>query len=189
MIIPYLRTIINDDKAPVRLKAHSRDKVIDYETQFGEWKIQLAMQINFISSKDSEETRTMHAKSDKIEIMMRSETDDIINELFESHLQRYQRGLEESMRGSKFDFKSVDLLYYGLHKTSLKIGGSHIKSARWLRNKRATINIKNNDDNCFQYAISVALEYNKIENQPEITSNIKPFINQYTWKEMDFPSH
>ena len=89
MIIPYLRTMINDDKAPMRLKAHSRDKVIDYETQFGEWKIQLTMEINFISSKDSEETRTWHAKSDNREIMIGSETDNIINEPIDSLLQRY----------------------------------------------------------------------------------------------------
>ena len=42
-----------------------------------EWKIQLTMQINFISFKDSEETRTMHGKSHNIEIMMGNKTDEI----------------------------------------------------------------------------------------------------------------
>ena len=42
-----------------------------------EWKIQLTMAINFISSKDSEGTRTMHTKSNNVEIMMGSETDEI----------------------------------------------------------------------------------------------------------------
>ena len=58
----------------------------------------------------------MHAKSDNIEIMMGKETDDIIDEIFESLLAKYQEGLEESMRGSKFIFDSVDLLYYNLQK-------------------------------------------------------------------------
>ena len=83
------------------LRVHSSNEVIDYETQFGEWKIQLTMSINFISSKDSGETCNMHTKSDSIEIMVSSETDDIIDELFESLLQKYQ-GLEESMKGSEF---------------------------------------------------------------------------------------
>ena len=74
MIIPYLRDVINTHKTPKNLKVHSRDEVINYETQFGEWKIQLTMQINFISSKDSREIRTMHTKSDNTEIMMASET-------------------------------------------------------------------------------------------------------------------
>ena len=33
------------------------------------------MAMNFISSEDSDETRTMHTKSNKIETMMGSETD------------------------------------------------------------------------------------------------------------------
>ena len=44
----------------------------------------------------------MHAKSNNIEIMMGNGTDDIIKELFDPLIQRYQEGLEESMKGSKF---------------------------------------------------------------------------------------
>ena len=47
------------------------------------------MEINFISSKDSNETCTIHTKSDNIEIMIGSETDEIIKNLFESLLQKY----------------------------------------------------------------------------------------------------
>ena len=54
------------------------------------------MTINFISSKDSDETQIMYSKSDKIKIMIGSETDEIIKEIFESFLQRYQEALEES---------------------------------------------------------------------------------------------
>ena len=75
------------------------------------------MAINFISSKkDSDETSTMRTKSDNIEIMMGSETDEIIEKPFESLLERYQEGLEEPMRGSEFIFDSVDALYYNVNK-------------------------------------------------------------------------
>ena len=76
-IEPYLNNLTDDDK-----------------TQ-SEWKIQLTMTINFICSKDSDETRTMHTKSDDIEVMIGNETDEIIEELFDSLLQRYQKRLEE----------------------------------------------------------------------------------------------
>ena len=56
------------------------------------------MAINFICSKDSDETLTMHTKSNNVEIMMGNETDEIIEELFESFLKKYQEGLEESIR-------------------------------------------------------------------------------------------
>ena len=78
------------------------------------------MQINFISSKDSGETQTMDTKSNNMEIMMGSETDDIITEIIDSFLQRYQEGLVEKMRGNEFVFKSVDLLYYSLYKANLR---------------------------------------------------------------------
>ena len=71
-----------------------------YKTQ-GKSKIQLTMKSNFKSSKDSGEVRTMHTKSNKIEIMMGNETNEIIEELFKSCLQKYEEGLEKKMRGSK----------------------------------------------------------------------------------------
>ena len=98
MIRPLFSNIINDHKAPKKLKVHSCNEVIHYETQYGEWKIQLTMSINFISSKDSDETRNIHTKSYNIEIIMGSETNDIVEELCESLLQKYPEGLETSMR-------------------------------------------------------------------------------------------
>ena len=51
-------------------------------------KIHLTIEINFISSKDSDEARTTHIESDNIEIMVGSETDEIMEEIFETLLQR-----------------------------------------------------------------------------------------------------
>ena len=101
MIRPYLSDIINNHKTKGEWRIHSGSIIINHKTQ-SECKIQLAMAINFISSKDSDETRTMRAKSNNVEIMMGSETDEIVKELFRSFLQKYQKGLEESMRGSEF---------------------------------------------------------------------------------------
>ena len=67
------------------------------------------MSVNFIFSKDSDETRNMSTKRDNMEIMMGSETEEIIKEPFESLLQKYQEGLEEPMKRSEFIFDSVDL--------------------------------------------------------------------------------
>ena len=75
----------------------------------------------------------MHTKSHNIKIMMGSETDKIIKELFESLLQNYHKDLEETMRGSEFIPDSVDLLYYHLQKISLKRGGPYIDSPKWLK--------------------------------------------------------
>ena len=97
MIRPYLSDIINDHKTQGKWRIHSGNKIIERKTQ-SEWKIQLTMAINFISSKDSDETRTMHAKSNNVEIMMGSETDKIFEELFKSFfakISRRARGINE----------------------------------------------------------------------------------------------
>ena len=72
------------------IRPHLGDKINDHKTQ-GEWKIQLRMLINFVSPKDSGETRTMHTISNSIEIMIGNETDEIIKKLFNSFLQKYQK--------------------------------------------------------------------------------------------------
>ena len=147
----------------------------DLKTQ-GEWEIQSTISINFISSKDSNETRTMHTKSDNMEMIIGNETNEIIEEIFDSLLQKYQKGLEESMKGSELIFDSVDLLYYEFLKISLNRGGSYIDSPNWLKNKKATINPKNNNDKCFKYAITGALNHKRIVKDQQEISKIKLFI-------------
>ena len=88
------------------------------------------------------------------------------------------------MSGSYLVFESVDLLYYDLDKTTLTRGESYIESPKYLINKGATINPKNEkDDKCFQYALTLALNYNRIKKKDlEKILKIK-------WKDIDFLSH
>ena len=79
-------------------------------------------------------------------------------------------------------------MFYHIHKTSLKIGKSYIKSSEWVLNKRATINPKNKDDKCFQYSINVELNHQNIESHPERISNIKSSIDENNWEGIDFPA-
>ena len=110
------------------IRSYLRDMINNYETR-RESKIQLTMQINFVSFKDSKETRTMYTKSRNTEIMMGKKTDGIIEEL--------RKDFEKPMRGSEFVPDSINLLYYDLQKIGLKRGGSYIDSPEWLKNKKA----------------------------------------------------
>ena len=145
------------------------------------------MGVNFISFNDTENTRTFYVRSDNEKIRLGNETPQIITELIKSFLSNYQKEEQILRNGSNFVFDSVDLLAVHIHKINLKRGKSYTKSPDWIFTKRATINPKNKDK-CFQYAITVALNHQNIENHPEIISNIKPFINQYSWEGIDFPA-
>ena len=130
-IRPYLYDLINDHKIARRI-----------------WKIQINLHINFISSKDTRETCIYYIWSDNVSIIQGENANDIIKELFESFLHDYQEKLK-TIKGSDFVFESVDLMNYNLHRVHLKRGGSYIKSPKWLENKKAVINPKNeNDDEC-----------------------------------------
>ena len=173
-IMPYLSDLINENKA--------------IENNSNEWKIQINMHVNFVSSNDTGEIRTIFVWSDNEEIRLGNETDDIIKGLINSFLNNYQKEEIILRNGSNFVFESVDLLSYHIHKTSLKRGKSYIKSPEWVLNKRATINPKNKDNKCFQYSITVALNHQNIENHPERISNIGIFTDLYHWEGIEFPA-
>ena len=79
-------------------------------------------------------------EKNNVEIMIGSETDEIIEDLFESFLQKYQEELEESMGGSEFVYVSVDVLYYNLNKVNLSRGGSYIDSPKYQKLRLLLIN-------------------------------------------------
>ena len=164
-------------------------KLISYYKNKGEWKVQLIAEISFISLKPgSDETRIMHTRSDNEEFMNGSNTDEIIRGLFESFLQKYEENLQEKMKGSEFEFDRINFLYYDFDKISINKGGSYIDFPKWLKGKKSTINPINNDYKCFQYAVTLALNLDKIRKNPQRISKIKPFIDQYNWKDIDFPA-
>ena len=108
----------------------------------------------------------MHTRSDNIEIMFGDDNDDIIEQLL----------------------TGVNFLYYDFNKISLNRSGSYIDSPKWLKDKKSTINPKINDNKCFQYAVTLALNLDRIKKDPQRISKIKPFIDQYNWKDIEFPS-
>ena len=120
------------------------------------------MHVNFISSRDTGETRIYYVWSDNVSIMQGEDTNAIIREIFRSFLHNYQQELK-MIKGSDFVFESVDLMDYKLHRVHLKRGGSYIKSPKWLLHKGATINLKNkNDDECLRWSTIPALKYSEI---------------------------
>ena len=145
MIMPYLDDLINDHGIARRV-----------------WKIQINMHVNFISSRDTGETRTIYTWSNNVGNMRGRDTKDIIKELFESFLNDYQEKLK-TIKGSDFVSESVYLMDSKLHRVPIKRGGLNIKSPKWLENNKVIINPKNeNDDECFRWSTIYTLNYNEI---------------------------
>ena len=96
--------------------------------------------------------------------MINDKTDEVIVELFQSLLFKFQIELETSMRGSYFICDCLYLLYCKCHKINFKRDGSYIYSPDWIKNKKPTINcINKKDDKCFQYALTIVLHHEEIK--------------------------
>ena len=113
----------------------------------------------------------MHSKSDNIEIMISDKADEVMKELFDSLKNRYQNNLE-SMKGSDFLFDYVHLTYCKSHKKNESWW--IICRFSWFdkKNKKTTINpiSKKITSKSFQYAVTVALNYEEIgKNAEKIT--------------------
>ena len=101
----------------------------------------------------------MHSKSKAVEVYMGSDTEDVIDTIFNTLLQNFQSAQETSNE-------------------------SYIISPDWIARKKATINPKNEKDNkCFQWSIIAGLNYNKIKEKE--LKNIENFKRIDT----DFSSH
>ena len=92
-----------------KIESYLRNIII-YLKYSDTWKIQLTIEINFISSEDSEEERVMHSSSDNIKFTSYSEV-NVIKKLFKSLRSKHQDGFETSMKGSDFIFDLVQLIY------------------------------------------------------------------------------
>ena len=93
------------------------------------------------------------------------------------------------MTESDFIFGCAQLLYYKCHKINFKLGRLYIGSPDWIKRKKVTINDINKKDNqCFQYAITVALNHKEIGKHPGRITTSRPFINEYKWEGINYPS-
>ena len=120
--------------------------------------------------------------------MIGKNTNEINQELFDSLLNRYQERLEQSRESVGFVFDHVNGLYYKSHKISLRHFESYIDSPELDQKQKSYRNSKNNDNNCFQYAVTVPLNHVNIEKHPERTAKISIFIGKYDCEEINLPS-
>ena len=115
---------------------------------------------------------------------MGSDTEDLIDKLFNTLLQRFQRAQETSNeRGSEFIPDSVELLYYHFERIDIRRAESYITSPDCIASKKATINPKIEKDKCFQWSIISGLNYDNVKKK-ELKKILK-----FKRIDTDFSSH
>ena len=66
----------------------------------------------------------MHSKKGNIKFTSCNDASKVVAELFDSFCLRYHGNLETSIRGSNYNFDSVQLMYYKCHKVNFPLSRS-----------------------------------------------------------------
>ena len=72
------------------------------------------------------------------------------------------------------------------HQLNLTRGSSYLPLPNWLARKKAIINPKNEDQECFKWAVIVASRWEEINNNPERVSKLKRFEKDFNWTGIRF---
>lgn len=151
-------------------------------------KIQLIIGISFRHITDSSKNYIFCVNSNNILMLKADNPNDIFTKLLDSFLEKYEIEGNTLRNGSNYAFNFVDITNIKFHSFDLVRGSSYIPSLKWISDKKATINPKNlNDNNCFAYSIIAALHHEEVQYNPERINNLKPFLNNYNWNNIEFP--
>ena len=81
------------------------------------------------------------------------------------------------MKGSDFVCDYVESLNYIFHKVHLKRSRSYTETPDWIKKKNAIINVENDDNKCFQYSVTGALNYDERKKHHQRVNKVKLFLN------------
>ena len=88
---------------------------------------------------------------------------------------------------SRFGFDEVLFLDISFHHLNLTRGSSYLLLPDWLARKKAIINPQNDDEECFNWAVIAAENFNEISKNPQRISNLRKFADNYDWSGLKFP--
>ena len=112
-----------------------------------------------------------------------SDLDEIVNEMI-AHMKEEIENL--ALLNSRFLFDEVLLTNVGFHQLNLTRGSSYLLLPNWLARKKAIINQKNEDQECFKWAVIAASKWEEINNNPERISKLKRFEKDFDWSGIEF---
>ena len=104
------------------------------------------------------------------EIFQGSDLNEIVNEIF-AHIKMQIEN--PALRNNVFRFNAILFLNVNFHQLNLTRDRSYLPLPDWIVNKKTVINPKNEDNECFKWAVTAALHHEEINSHPERLSNIK----------------
>ena len=168
---------------------------MDYDTFFNRIKFQLILTLKKARSAKVQATTWIRFKQDDelVELAFNSRMMTVcnlseINEIVNKMIAHMREQIENpALLNSRFVFDEVLFMDIALHQLNLTRGSSYVPLPEWLANKKAIINPRNEDQECFKWAVIAATHWEEIGNNPERISKLKRFEKDFDWGETKFP--
>ena len=110
------------------------------------------------------------------------------NEIVTAMIEHMAQQIENpALRNSKFVFDRVLHMDIDFHRLNLMRGSSYVPLPDWLMKKKAIINPKNSDLECFKWAVIAAMNWEEIGNNPERVSKLRRYEGEFDWSDIEFP--
>ena len=118
------------------------------------------------------------------EIFQGSDVEDVLSVMF-THIETQVE--HPALPKSGFTLDRIMHLDIDFHKLELTRGSSHVELPGWVAEKKAVINPKNEDEECFKWAMIAALYHEEIGKDPQRLSRLRPFAERCDWEGLEFP--
>ena len=92
--------------------------------------------------------------------------------------------MSESLTNINLISEGIESIIYNF--TEIAATNTFIKTPQWASNKKCTINPQNNDNECFQYSVTFSLYHEQNGRNLFRTSKMKPYVNNFDWKNINF---
>ena len=113
-----------------------------------------------------------------------SDMNEIVNEMI-SHMK--QQIENPALSESRFIFDEVLHMDVDFHRLNLMRASSYLPLPDWLAKKKAIINPRNSDRECFKWAVIAALRWEEIDRDPQRISKLAIFKADFDWTGVGFP--
>ena len=103
---------------------------------------------------------------------------EILNEAYNTLKKSFEK-ISNALDSSDYLFNRIISVDVDIHEIELIRGGSYIELPEWIKNKHAVLNPKNDDKECFKWAVIQALHHEDIGKNPQRPRKLEPFVSRY----------
>ena len=112
-----------------------------------------------------------------------------MGEIASAMIEHMQQQIENPALGdSKFVFNGVIWMDIDFHRLNLTRGSSYIPLPDWLAKKKAIINPKISDLECFKWAVIAAMRWEEIDRDHQRISKLRRYEDDFDWTGIKFPA-